>query len=53
MEIIKKMSILYGTVDEFVKMNKIPSLLADSHYGNDSQKRIFEDFIYPQLKNLI
>lgn len=53
LEIMKKMSILYGTVDEFVKMNKIPSLPADSHYGNDSQKRIFEDFIYPQLKNLI
>ena len=53
LELVKKICILYGTVDEFVKENNIPSLPKDSHFGNESQKIIFEEFIYPQLKNLI
>ena len=53
LELIKKIRILYGTVDEFVRENNIPSLPKDSHFGNESQKIIFEEFIYPQLKNLI
>jgi hypothetical protein len=53
LELIKKIRILYGTVDEFVKENNIPPIPKDSHFGNESQKIIFEEFIYPQLKNLI
>lgn len=53
LELIKKIRILYGTVDEFVKKHNIPSIPKDSHFGNESQKVIFDKFIYPQLKNLI
>jgi hypothetical protein len=51
--IIEKMTILDGYVMDFVKKNKIPSLPRDSHYGTTSQEIIFNDYIYPQLKNLI
>ena len=53
LELIKKIRILYGTVDDFTKKNNVPPIPKDSHFGNESQKIIFDNFIYPQLKNLI
>jgi hypothetical protein len=53
LELIKKIPILYGTVADFTKNNNVPSIPKDSHFGNESQKIIFDNFIYPQLKNLI
>jgi len=40
-------------VDDFTKKNKVPSLPQDSHFGNESQKIIFEQFINPQLKTFL
>jgi hypothetical protein len=51
--IIEKMTILDGYVMDFVKRNNIPALPRDSHYGTTSHEIIFNDYIYPQLKNLI
>lgn len=53
LELIKKIRILYGTVEEFTKKIALPTMPNDSHFGNESQKIIFDEFIYPQLKNLI
>lgn len=53
LELIKKIRILYGTVEEFTKKHNVPPIPKDSHFGNESQKIIFDEFIYPQLKNLI
>ena len=53
LELIKKIRILYGTVTDFINENNVPPIPGDSHFGNESQKIIFDDFIYPQLKNLI
>lgn len=51
--IVEKMTILDGHIMDFVKKNNVPPLPKDSHYGTSSHEIIFNDFIYPQLKNLI
>jgi hypothetical protein len=51
--IIEKMTILDSYVMDFVKMNKVQAIPNDSHYGSTSHEIIFNDYIYPQLKNLI
>jgi hypothetical protein len=51
--IMEKMTILDGYVMDFIIKNKIPALPKDSHYGTTSHEIIFNDYIYPQLKNLI
>lgn len=51
--IVEKMTILDGCVIDFVEKNNVPSLPRDSHYGTTSHEIIFNDYIYPQLKNLI
>lgn len=51
--IIEKMTILNGNVMDFIKKNKIKSIPKNGHYGTDSHEIIFNDYIYPQLKNLI
>jgi hypothetical protein len=51
--IIEKMIILEGYVLDFVEKNKIPPIPNDSHYDSDAHKIIFNDYIHPQLKELI
>lgn len=53
LDLLKNMCIIKGTVDDFAKQVKLPTLPQDSHYGNDSQKIIFEEFINPQLKTFL
>lgn len=53
LDLLEKMFIIRGTVDDFAKQNNLPTLPQDSHYGNDSQKIIFEEFINPQLKTFL
>jgi hypothetical protein len=52
-DIIKNMTILDGYVQEFVDKNKIPSIPQNSHYDSDAHEIIFNDYIHPQLKELI
>jgi hypothetical protein len=52
-DIIKNMTILNGFVEEFIEKNKIPRIPINGHYDTKSQEKIFNDYIYPQLKNLI
>lgn len=52
-EVVEKMTILDGHVMDFVEKNKIPPIPKDSHYNTDAHEIIFNDYIYPQLKNLI
>ncbi len=52
-DIIKDMTILDGYVQGFINKNKIPSIPQNGHYDTDAHEIIFNDYIYPQLKNLI
>ncbi len=51
--IIEKMTILDGNVMDFIKKNKIESIPENGHYNTDSHEIIFNDYIFPQLKQLI
>ncbi len=53
LDLLKNMCIINGTVQDFADNINLPPLPNDSHYGNDSQKIIFEDFINPQLKTFL
>ena len=52
-QIIEKMTILDGYVEDFIKKNGIPRLPKNGHYGTNSHDIIFNEYIYPQLKKLI
>jgi hypothetical protein len=51
--IIKDLTILDGYVQGFINKNKIPSIPQNGHYDTDAHEIIFNDYIYPQLKQLI
>jgi hypothetical protein len=51
--IIKDITILDGYVQDFIEKNKIPSIPQNGHYDTDAHEIIFNNYIYPQLKNLI
>jgi hypothetical protein len=51
--IIKNMTILDGHIQKFINENNIPSIPQNSHYDSDAHKIIFNDYIHPQLKELI
>ena len=51
--IIQDYNILTGFVKEFIDDNKIKMNPLNGHYGSEEHKKIFDEFIYPQLKNLI
>ncbi len=51
--IINKMNVLDGCVDTFIKENNVQSLPNDSHYGSESHEMIFNQYIYPQIKDII
>lgn len=51
--IIKNMIILDGHVQGFIDENNIPSIPQNGHYDSDAHKIIFNDYIHPQLKELI
>jgi hypothetical protein len=52
-EIIEKMNLLNGTVNNFINNNSIQGIPGNGHYDSEEQKRIFEEYINPQLKNII
>jgi hypothetical protein len=47
------MIILDGHIQKFINENNIPSIPQNSHYDSDAHKIIFNDYIHPQLKELI
>ena len=47
--IIEKINILDGCVLDFIEENKIKPL-KNLHYDSESHEKIFEEYIYPQLK---
>ena len=51
--IIKNMTILNGHIQGFIDENNIPSIPQNSHYDSDAHEIIFNDYIHPQLKELI
>jgi hypothetical protein len=52
-DIIKNMIILDGYVEEFIERNKISRIPVNGHYDTNAQETIFNNYIHPQLKNLI
>ena len=52
-DILDKMNVLKGTVTDFIDKNKIMGIPGNGHYGSEEHKRIFEEYINPQLKNII
>ena len=50
---IEKMSILNGNVEDFIKTNNLQRTQDKSHLGSESHKIIYNEFIKPQLKNII
>jgi hypothetical protein len=51
--IIKEMFILDGYVEKFTNERKINKLRGDSHYGSEEHELIFNEYIYPQIKDKI
>ena len=52
-DIIKDMLVLDGYVDDFIEKNNISSIPQNGHFDTGAHEIIFNDYIYPQLKNLI
>jgi hypothetical protein len=51
--ILDKMNILKGSVNNFINDNNIKGIPGNGHYGSEEHKQIFEEFINLQLKNII
>lgn len=49
-DILDKMNILKGSVTDFINENNIQGIPGNGHYGSEEHKRIFEEYINPQLK---
>jgi hypothetical protein len=47
------MNVLKGSVNDFINDNNIKGIPDNGHYGSEEHKRIFEEYINPQLKNII
>jgi len=52
-DILDKMNLLKGSVNDFINDNNIKGIPDNGHYGSEEHKRIFEEYINPQLKNII
>jgi hypothetical protein len=52
-KIIQDYNILTGFVNDFITNNKIKMNSLNGHYGLEEHEKIFEEFINPQLQNLI
>jgi hypothetical protein len=52
-EIISKLNVVKGCVNNFVTKNKINSIPGDCHFDSDGHRIIYEQFIHPQLQDLI
>jgi hypothetical protein len=50
---IEKMSILNNYVENFIKINNLTRIKDKTHLGSESHKIIYNEFIKPQLKNII
>lgn len=52
-DIIKNMTILNGHVEKFTKENNVKCIPNDGHYGSTAHEIIFNEYIYPQIKDII
>ena len=50
---LQRMNVVPGCVFDFTKENNIEPIPGDGHFDSDAHKRIFEEFIYPYIKNII
>ena len=51
--IISKLNVVRGYVNDFTSKNKISPLPNDVHFDSDSHKIIYDEFVHPQLQDLI
>jgi hypothetical protein len=51
--IISKLNVVRGYVNDFVTKNKISPISGDCHFDSDGHRIIYEQFIHPQLQDLI
>lgn len=49
-DILNKMNVLDGSVSNFIRENNIQGITNNGHYGSEEHKRIFDEYINPQLK---
>jgi hypothetical protein len=52
-DIINKLHVMNGSVNEFVVENKINSIPGDCHFDSEGHRIIYEQFIHPKLQDLI
>jgi hypothetical protein len=52
-EVMSKLNVVKGYVNNFVTKNKINSIPGDCHFDSDGHRIIYEQFIHPQLQDLI
>jgi hypothetical protein len=52
-DILEKMNVLDGSVVNFIYKNKIQGIPNNGHYGSEEHKKIFDEYINPQLSNWI
>jgi hypothetical protein len=52
-DVLDKMNVLDGSVVNFIHKNNIQGIPNNGHYGSEEHKRIFDEYINPQLSNWI
>jgi hypothetical protein len=50
---IERMNVIPSSVFDFTQKNDIKPIPSDGHFDSDAHERIFEEFIYPYIKNII
>jgi hypothetical protein len=50
---LERMNVLPGNVFDFTKEKNIKPIPEDGHFDSEAHERIFEEFIYPHIKNII
>lgn len=53
LDILKKMNVLKGSVTNFIDKNKIEGIPNNGHYGSEAHKKIFDEYINPQLIDIM
>lgn len=52
-ETIQRMNVIPSSVFDFTQKNDIKPIPSDGHFDSEAHERIFEEFIYPYIKNII
>ena len=52
-ETLQRMNVVPSCVFDFTQKNNILPIPEDGHFDSDAHERIFEEFIYPYIKNII